>query len=164
MELFDLVDRNDRVIGTTDKKTAHTTGDLHRIAAVFVFNEDGDLYVQEHQRDEKLDHSVGGHVQKGESYAEAAAREAEEELGMTQPLQQLAISLSGEEYPYEQHLFGLFTCVAERDWQFVPNDEVKVIRPMSITAIREAMATQPETTFTRGFRITLAEYVRINNL
>jgi len=34
IELFDIVDRKDRVIGTTDKKTAHETGQLHRVAAV----------------------------------------------------------------------------------------------------------------------------------
>ncbi len=81
-ELFDLVNIRDEVIGTTSKEVAHTTGQLHRVAAVFVFNHSGDLFVQEHPSDGKWDHSVGGHVSRGESYADAAAREAEEELGV----------------------------------------------------------------------------------
>ncbi|MDB5180777.1 MAG: hydrolase [Candidatus Saccharibacteria bacterium] len=120
--------------------------------------------MQQHARDGKWDHSVGGHVSKGETYAEAAAREAEEELGITQPLQELATSLSGEEYPHEQHMFGLYTCVAEPDWRFKPNEEVKVIFPMSLPAIRRAMTDEPEEGFTRGFRITMAEYDRLQNL
>jgi isopentenyldiphosphate isomerase len=164
IELFDVVDRQDNVIGTTDKKTAHSTGELHRVVAVYVFNQQGELYVQQHPRDGKWDHSVGGHVSKGETYAEAAAREAEEELGITQPLEELATALSGEEYSYEQHLFGLYSCVAEPSWEFVPNDEVKVIFPMAIAAIRQAMIDEPEEKFTRGFRITMAEYVRQKGL
>ena len=163
-ELFDVVNRRDEVIGTTDKKTAHETGQLHRIAAVFVFNQKGELYIQVHHRDGKWDHSVGGHVSKGETYAEAAAREAKEELGIAQPLEELATALSGEEYPNEQHLFGLYTCVAAPSWKFIPNEEVSVIFPMTLTAIRRAMIEEPETRFTRGFRIMMAEYVRQKGL
>jgi hypothetical protein len=39
MELFDVVDRDDIVVGTTDKKTAHSTGQLHRVGAVYVFDD-----------------------------------------------------------------------------------------------------------------------------
>ena len=164
IELFDIIDRQDNVIGTTDKKTAHSTGKLHRVSAVFVFNEKGELYVQEHSRDGKWDHFVGGHVSKGETYLEAASREAKEELGITQHLEELATSLSGEEYPDQQHLFGLYSCIADPNWEFIPNDEVKVIFPMTIAAIRQAMIDEPEDRFTRGFRITMAEYVRQKSL
>jgi isopentenyldiphosphate isomerase len=163
-ELFDIVDRQDNVIGTTDKKTAHAEGHLHRLAAVFVFSQNGELYVQNHKSDGKWDHSVGGHVSKGETYAEAAIREAEEELGIKQPLKELATSFAGDEYPHMQHLFGLYTCLADTTWEFVPNDEVEEIFPMTIEAIRQAMIDEPEERFTRGFRITMAEYVRLNNL
>ena len=163
-ELFDVVDRQDNVIGTTDKITAHSIGELHRVSAVFVFNKKGELYIQEHSRDGKWDHSVGGHVSKGETYSEAAIREAREELGITQPLEEVATALSGEEYPNQQHLFGLYSCVADASWEFVPNDEVKVIFPMSIAAILQAMKDEPEERFTRGFRITMAEYARQKGL
>jgi isopentenyldiphosphate isomerase len=164
IELFDVVDDRDTVIGTTDKKAAHMSGALHRVVAVFVFTQSGELYIQEHTRDGKWDHSVGGHVKKGESYDEAAVREAQEELGINQPLTKLATSLSGEEYPYEQHLFGLYTCVVNADWKFVPNKEVTTIFPMNLVAVRQAMIDEPEERFTRGFRITMAEYVRLHTL
>lgn len=162
-ELFDIVDREDNVIGTTDKKTAHATGQLHRVSAVFVFNQDGELYVQVHGSDGRWDHSVGGHVSQGETYALAASREAEEELGITQPLDEITTSLYSDEYPEMQHMFGLYSCVADPSWAFVPNDEVKVIFPMAVSAIRGAMLEEPDK-FTRGFRITMAEYARLHDL
>lgn len=165
MELFDIVDRNDKVIGTTDKKTAHGNGDLHRVAAVFVFDQNGELYVQQHPTDGKWDHSVGGHVDKGETYAMAAAREAEEELGIIQPLEELVTSIYANEHPHMQHMFGLYTCVADSEWKFTPNpnDKVEVIFPMSVMAIRETMVSDPDK-FTAGFRVTMNEYARLKNL
>src|ERR1700739_2889901 len=106
MELFDLVDKNDNVIGTTDKPTAHANKQLHRVAAVYVFNDLGELYVQVHKSSGGLyDHSVGGHVSKGEEYATAASREADEELGIRQPLAYLSTFYSDE--GVYLHMFGL---------------------------------------------------------
>lgn len=163
-ELYDLVDENDQVIGTTDKATSHTTGQLHRVAAVFVFNQKGELYIQVHKSDGKWDHSVGGHVTKGETYAQAAKREAHEELGITQPLTELAVSIAGPEYPHMQHFFGLYECVADPDWQFVPNEEVPNVFAMPFDEVRKAMKTEPEDRFTRGFRITMAKYLDVKGI
>ena len=165
MELFDIVDRADNIIGTTDKMTAHSNGDLHRVAAVFVFSQTGELYVQQHPSDDKWDHSVGGHVSQGEPYADAAAREAEEELGIKQPLTELATSIYADEHPNMQHMFGLYSCIANPEWKFTPNpnDKVEVIFPMSIMAIRDTMRSDPEK-FTAGFRTTMAEYIRLKDI
>ncbi len=163
MEQFDLVDENDNVIGTTDKPTAHANKLLHRVAAVYVFNEDGELYVQIHKSSGGLyDHSVGGHVSKGEDYATAASREAEEELGITQPLTQLVTAYHSDEGKYG-HMFGIFECAAEKTWKFVPNDEVEEIVPMKLEEIRKMMMNSPEK-FTGGFINTMKEYVRIKGL
>ncbi len=161
MEQFDLVDENDIVIGTTDKPTAHSTIQLHRVAAVHVFNDQGELYVQVHKsRGGLFDHSVGGHVSKGEDYATAASREADEELGIKQLLTKPATFYSDE--GVYSHMFGLFECVADPSWQFVPNDEVEEIIPMRIDEITELMETEPEK-FTGGFINTMREYRKIKN-
>lgn len=112
MEHLGLVDENDNVIGTTDKLTAHANKQLHRVAAVYVFNQSGELYVQVHKSSGGLyDHSVGGHVQQGEDYATAAIREAHEELGIKQPLTELSVFYSDEgDY---SHMFGLFEYIAD---------------------------------------------------
>lgn len=162
MELFDLVDKYDKVMGTTDKPTAHANRQLHRVAAVYVFNEAGELYIQVHKASGgKYDHSVGGHVSKGESYATAATREADEELGIRQPLNYLSTFYS-DEGTY-LHMFGLFECVADKSWKFVPNEEVKEIIPMKLGEIRKMMKTSPER-FTGGFINTMKEYIKVKDL
>lgn len=160
MELFDLVDKQDNVIGVTDKLTAHSTGQIHRVAAVYVFDKEGRLYVQVHKKSGGLyDHSIGGHISKGETYEEGAKREAEEELGITQPLEKMSVFYSDEGEDM-QHMFGLFRCVADNEWRFVPNDEVEQIVPMDLADIRALMSTNPEK-FTGGFMNTMKEYLRI---
>lgn len=113
MELFDLVDKDDSVIGTTNKPEAHSKGLLRRVAAVYVFNEKGQLYVQVHKKSGGLyDHSVGGHISQGESYEDGASREALEELGIGQQLDKLTTFYSDEGIDM-QHMFGLFSCTAQ---------------------------------------------------
>lgn len=157
MELFDLVNAQDKVIGVTDKVTAHTNGELHRVAAVFVFDEDGQLYVQIHKKSGGLyDHSVGGHVAQGESYDEAAKRESAEELGIDQPLTHIATFYSDEGVSM-QHMFGLYKCTASTDWTFKPNDEVAEIVLLPVKQIKELMTSHPEK-FTGGFINTMKRY------
>ena len=161
MELFDLVDEDDNVIGTTDKPTAHANKQLHRVVAVYVFTPTGELYVQAHKASGLYDHSVGGHASKGEDYVTAAGREAAEELGITQPLNYLSAFYSDE--GIYLHMFGLFECTAEKSWKFIPNDEVEEIIPMKIEDIRSLMKSSPEK-FTGGFINTMHEYCRIKGL
>ena len=162
METFDLVDAHDNVIGTTDKQTAHRKKQPHRVAAVYVFNSSGELYVQVHKASGGLlDHSVGGHVKKGESYKEAAVREAKEELSIDQPLTKITTFYSDEgEYI---HMFGLFECRANQNWAFKPNNEVEQIIPMKIETIFKMMQEEPQK-FTGGFINTMSEYLRQKNI
>lgn len=162
MEKFDLVDEHDNVIGVTDKPTAHASRQLHRVVAVYVFNSSGELYVQVHKKSGgRYDHSVGGHVSQGEDYATAASREADEEVGIKQPLTHLSTFYS-DEGTY-LHMFGLFECVADKSWHFQPNDEVEEIIPMKLDDVRSLMLSVPEK-FTGGFIGTMREYCRVKGL
>ncbi|MFI9647049.1 NUDIX domain-containing protein [Streptomyces sp. NPDC052040] len=86
-ELLDIVDENDRVIGQSPRGEAYARGLRHR--CVFIEARDGEGRLFVHRRTPtKLvfpslyDMFVGGVVGAGESYDEAALREAEEELGV----------------------------------------------------------------------------------
>lgn len=89
MELFDIVDDDDRVIGTAPRRECHGNPALvHRAAHVLVFNRAGQLLLQKRSPDKdiqpgKWDTSVGGHLDPGENYHEAAVREMHEELGLS---------------------------------------------------------------------------------
>lgn len=162
MELVDIVNNADVVIGTANKTTAHANRLLHRAVAVYVFNEAGELYVQVHKASGgRYDNSIGGHVKKGEDYVAAAAREANEELGISQPLSHL-ITFYSQEIKFD-HMFGLFECVANTDWQFIPTAEVDEIIPMKLDAIRRLMHQTPER-FTGGFINTMQVYCKVKNI
>jgi len=89
MELFEIVDENDRVIGTARRSECHGNPALiHRAVHVLVVNQKGDLLLQKRSARKdiqpgKWDTSVGGHLEIGESYRDAAVREMHEELGLT---------------------------------------------------------------------------------
>lgn len=87
-EILDLVDDRNRVIGRVRRGNVHGNPSLqHRAVHVFVRNRHGDLFLQKrsankHIQPGKWDTSVGGHVETGQSYEEAARKEAAEELGI----------------------------------------------------------------------------------
>lgn len=166
MEKYDLVDVNDNVIGETDKITSHANGDIHRVVAIFVFDKNEKLYIQKHIKSGGIwDHSVGGHVSKGEDYDTAAKREGFEELNLNCPLNKVSIFYSDETYSGKniKHMFGIYECHPLKNWQFVPNEEVKEIIPMKIGTIIDKMNSNP-TNFTPGFLNTMKEYIFKKNL
>ena len=89
MEFFDIVDDDDHVTGTATRAECHGNPALiHRVVHVLVINSRGDLLLQKRSPHKdiqpgKWDTSVGGHLDPGESYHEAALREMSEELGLT---------------------------------------------------------------------------------
>jgi len=78
----------DEVLGPVARKLVHGNPALiHRSVHVLVVSPDGRLLLQKRSlrkdvQPGKWDTSVGGHVGFGQSYEEAARREAEEELGL----------------------------------------------------------------------------------
>ncbi|MGW0735510.1 NUDIX domain-containing protein [Streptomyces sp. NPDC002851] len=87
-ELLDIVDEQDRVVGQTPRGEAYAQGLRHRCAFVLARDAEDRIFV--HRRTatklvfpSRYDMFVGGVVGAGESYDEAALREAEEELGVS---------------------------------------------------------------------------------
>ncbi|MEU0134483.1 NUDIX domain-containing protein [Streptomyces sp. NPDC006296] len=87
-EILDIVDENDEVVGQAPRGEATARGLRHRCVFIEARDPAGRLFV--HRRTAtKLnfpsyhDMFVGGVVGTGESYDEAALREAEEELGVS---------------------------------------------------------------------------------
>ncbi|MFI6964336.1 NUDIX hydrolase [Streptomyces sp. NPDC050255] len=87
-ELVERVDDQDRVLGAVvSRRQAVREGWLHRVAVTVCRDERGRILV--HRRSEQLSRfpglhevMVGGAVDVGESYEQAAARELAEELGI----------------------------------------------------------------------------------
>jgi len=86
-EIYAVVDRDDRVVGKATRGEIHQKGLLHRSVHIFVFNRKGQLYIQKRSMSKDQypgcwDSSAAGHVDWGETYEAAAARELKEELGI----------------------------------------------------------------------------------
>lgn len=89
-ELFDVVDEQDRILRAETRETVHVNNLIHRAVHMLVFNEIGELFLQKRSlwkdRNPGLwDSSAAGHVDSGEDYHTAAARELTEELGIPSP-------------------------------------------------------------------------------
>lgn len=88
MELLDIVNEQDEVIGQASREECHRKGLLHRIIHVHLFNDNGDILFQRRGVNVDtfpglLDAAVGGHLASQTTYQQAALEEAEEELGLT---------------------------------------------------------------------------------
>lgn len=86
-EILEIVDADDHVVGTACRAEIHRKNLMHRAVHLFVFNPNGEVYVQRRSASKdrhprKLDSSAAGHVDPDESYETTAIRELKEELGI----------------------------------------------------------------------------------
>ena len=91
-ERFPIVDKKDRIMGSASRSQVHGNNLLHRAVHILIFNQAGEVYLQQRSRWKdrhplKWDSSAAGHVSAGECYDETAQRELKEELGVSVPLQ-----------------------------------------------------------------------------
>jgi 16S rRNA (adenine1518-N6/adenine1519-N6)-dimethyltransferase len=108
-ERFDVVDEQDQIVRPEFRDVIHVNNYLHRAVHMLLFNARGDLYLQKRsiwkdRNPGRWDSSAAGHVDSGEDYATAAARELREELGIEAP-------------PLEP--IGRLTPTAENGWEFI---------------------------------------------
>ncbi len=82
-----LVNEQDQVVGTMPKMEAHIEGKLHRAFSVFVFNNEGELLLQQRAADKyhsggKWSNTCCSHPRPGEDTLAAAHRRLFEEMGL----------------------------------------------------------------------------------
>jgi isopentenyldiphosphate isomerase len=92
MEILDIVNKEDKVIGALSKDEVYERNLRHRIVHILIFNKKGEIALQ--LRSANVSYrplywatAVGGHVQSGETYEQAALREYAEELGTQSELE-----------------------------------------------------------------------------
>ena len=89
VEMVDVVDKYNSVIGEAPRKGIHAKGNkmLHRAVHIFLMDSKNRLWIEKRGPNTDTmplhyDCSAAGHVAKGETYEQAALREAAEELGI----------------------------------------------------------------------------------
>jgi isopentenyl-diphosphate Delta-isomerase len=154
-----LVDINDNAIGTMEKIEAHEKALLHRAFSVFIFNEKGQMLLQ--QRAYTKYHSGGlwtnaccSHPRSNENIEAAATRRLQEEMGFTTPLQKaFAFTYKANfdnglvEHEYDHVLIGHYNNTIAFN-----TEEVAAYKYESLQQIEENIALNPSV-FTAWFII-----------
>jgi len=123
-ELLDLVDEQDRVIGSWTRSAIYREGmNNFRAVNAFLVNDAGQLWIPRRTATKRifplcLDMSVAGHVSSGETYDEAFRRELLEELNLH--LDEVEWRLLGHLIPH-QHGTSAFMHVYEIRSNDVPD-------------------------------------------
>jgi isopentenyldiphosphate isomerase len=160
-EYIDLVDENNTIIGVTDKETAHKTKQLHRVVGILLFDKEGNIILQSETKYNLIELSVGGHVQLGESYEEAAHREMFEELKIATHLDHLFTFLPANNKM--GHFWSVFKGEVPENWEFKQTTEVKNIIKLDFQEFLNKIKNEPHL-FTAGVSNVINEYIRVNNL
>jgi 16S rRNA (adenine1518-N6/adenine1519-N6)-dimethyltransferase len=121
-EQFPVVDQNDRICGYKSRAEVHGNNLLHRAVHILIFNDAGDVFLQQRSRWKdrhplKWDSSAAGHVTAEENYDETARRELKEELGVEVPLENI-FRLSASWRTDHEFIWGYRGAVSE---ELVPN-------------------------------------------
>ncbi|MDC0449099.1 isopentenyl-diphosphate Delta-isomerase [bacterium] len=138
-----LVNSKDEQIGTAEKMAAHKKAQLHRAFSIFVFNDQGQLMIQQRALDK---YHCGGlwtnttcsHPAPGEKVLEAAHKRLQEEMGFDCDLEDLftfeykvEFDNGLTEHEMDHALIGIYNDDPKpnpqeaNDWKWIDPDELK---------------------------------------
>ena len=159
-----LVDEQDLEIGTMEKMEAHEKALLHRAFSIFIFNDNGQLMLQ--QRAFEKYHSPGlwtntccSHQRKGETTMNAAHRRLVEEMGFDTVLEEkfafiykATFDNGLTEHEFDHVLVGNYNKAPLLNF-----DEAANWRWVSLENVKKDIDTSPEN-YTPWFRIIFQKY------
>jgi isopentenyldiphosphate isomerase len=126
-DIFDVVNDRDEVVDRQPRSVVHRLGLKHRTAHVLVFNSRGEVFLQKRSLKKDRhpgvwDSSASGHLDSGEDYDAAAARELREEIGLkaTQPLERLFKVNACEET--DQEFVWVYSCRHDGPFELNPQE------------------------------------------
>ena len=160
-EILEIVDAEDKVIGTATRAEIHRKRLMHRAVHVFVCNDRDEIYVQRRSASKdkhplKLDSSAAGHVDPGETYEETAIRELHEELGIEAEVQEI-LRVRASETTDNEHVV-LFRVVTPQEP--IPNPEEIVWGAfMSRAGLSQLLEEDPDD-FVPAFSLLWKEFLR----
>lgn len=169
-EFVILVDDKDNELGLMEKMEAHEKGLLHRAFSVFLFNDKGEMLLQ--QRAFSKYHSGGlwtnaccSHPRKGETTIDAAHRRLQEELGIDCEITERFSFIYNSKLDKgltEHELDHVFT--GKYNGDFALNSvEVHTIKYITVDQLLIEIKNHPEN-YTEWFKICLNEVLSRKDL
>jgi isopentenyl-diphosphate delta-isomerase len=163
-EALIIVDSQDQILGHGTKAELHQgAGTLHRAFSIFLFNESGDVLLQQRSADKPLwpgfwSNTCCSHPRRGESYGIATQRRLKEELGVEAPLlftHRFRYQAQFDDNLAEHELCSVY--VGRIDCDPAPNpQEVNDWQWISRAALDQWLETAPET-LTPWFKLEWAK-------
>lgn len=148
-----IVDEHNEPVGSATKQEAWTKGLIHRVVRVMIEDGRGSVLLQKRALAKELfpgrwDNSAAGHVDAGETYQQAVARELFEELG----LKDVPLKPKGEFYideTWEGRCMKRFCQVyhvilPDLPPLTLPPEEVEKVQWMPIDEVRKMVADHPD--------------------
>lgn len=169
-EFVILVDDKDNELGLMEKMEAHEKGLLHRAFSVFLFNNKGEMLLQ--QRALTKYHSGGlwsntccSHPRQGEKTIDAAHRRMREELGIDCDIEEQFSFIYNKKLDKgltEHELDHVFVGKYEGDFNLNP-EEVNTIQYIKVDHLLAEIKNHPEN-YTEWFKICLNEVLKRKSL
>lgn len=162
MELLWRVDERDEPLGSAERHAAHAGLVIHRSGVVFLLDAQRRVYLSWRAATKTIfpgchDTSASFHVSHGESYEQAAQREACEELGISKALTRIGKFFHDD--PPERQFVAVF--VMEHDGEIVTHDPLEAsggaFRTLSEAA--RLVASEPRTPWLRDGLPLLARWL-----
>lgn len=154
-----IVDEDDNPLRPGTREEAQKLGLYHRIARVIVEDQDGNILLQKRASTKDTypgywDNAAAGHVDAGESYEVAAARELQEELGIRADMTLLGNYAKNSAYEDKllNRFHAVYKVVVPSATKFVlQTEEVDEVRWFSLAEINQ-MIFDPDVKVTNGVR------------
>lgn len=162
-ELVVLVDEQDNQLGLMPKMEAHEKAVLHRAFSVFVFNDQGELMLQQRAADKYHSpllwtNTCCSHQRDGETSLEAGKRRLQEEMGFVCELEEIFSFVY--KAPFDNGLTEHeLDHVMVGTYNGEPNinpEEVESYKWMSLEGVKEDMEQNPDE-YTAWFKIIFQE-------
>lgn len=165
-----LVDKEDNPIGLMEKIEAHEKALLHRAFSVFIFNDKGELMLQ--QRAASKYHSpllwtntCCSHQREGESNVEAGKRRLQEEMGFTADLKEVFSFIY--KAPFDngltEHELDHVMIGSYNDAPNLNKEEAESYKWMTLQNVKKDIEEQPEK-YTAWFKIIFDKsYEKLTN-
>jgi len=159
-----LVNENDEQLGLMPKMEAHRKAKLHRAFSIFVFNEKGDLLLQQRAADKyhspKLwTNTCCSHQRDGETNISAGKRRLQEEMGFVCDLKEAfwfvykaPFDNGITEHELDHVMIGNYN-----EDPIINTEEVESFKWMTLDDVKSDMNINPEN-YTKWFQIIFKEF------